>query len=192
MACRGEGGMSVFHKFDPRAFRESPSAAKAANPAKAASPEARADFNGFSSFSSFSVEPDPTAVTGSAARTRTAAENRSAARQATSAEWSVEDWQAYFDERAGIAEFDGGLPRAEAEARAFDCCVVRWLDLNPERSISGRCLGCGRAERPDDPLLPFGTEPGSHAWLHSACWPEWYRAREARARAALSSMGVRG
>ena len=31
--------------------------------------------------------------------------------------WSAEDWQVYFDERAGIAEFDGGLPRAEAEAR---------------------------------------------------------------------------
>ena len=25
--------------------------------------------------------------------------------------WSAEDWQAFFDERAGIAEFDGGLPR---------------------------------------------------------------------------------
>ena len=41
--------------------------------------------------------------------------------------WSAEDWQVYFDERAGIAEFDGGLPRAEAEARAFECCVVEWL-----------------------------------------------------------------
>jgi hypothetical protein len=26
--------------------------------------------------------------------------------------WSGEDWLAFFDERAGIAEFDGGLPRA--------------------------------------------------------------------------------
>ena len=25
--------------------------------------------------------------------------------------WSGEDWRAFFDERAGIAEFDGGLPR---------------------------------------------------------------------------------
>ena len=33
--------------------------------------------------------------------------------------WSAQDWQAYFDERAGIVEFDGGLPRAEAEAQAF-------------------------------------------------------------------------
>src|SRR5262249_51712412 len=33
--------------------------------------------------------------------------------------WSAEDWQVFFDERAGIAEFDGGLPRPEAEVQAF-------------------------------------------------------------------------
>src|SRR5262245_44216049 len=37
--------------------------------------------------------------------------------------WDPVDWRAFFDERAGIAEYDGGLSRAEAEARAFDCCV---------------------------------------------------------------------
>jgi hypothetical protein len=68
--------------------------------------------------------------------------------------WSGEDWLAFFDERAGIAEFDGGLPRAEAEARAFACCVVEWLNRNPVRSHPGRCLGCGGAERAHDPLLP--------------------------------------
>ena len=34
------------------------------------------------------------------------------------AAWTEEDWQALFDERAGIMEFDGGLPRREAEKRA--------------------------------------------------------------------------
>jgi hypothetical protein len=28
--------------------------------------------------------------------------------------WLAEDWQAFFDERARIAEHDGGLPRARA------------------------------------------------------------------------------
>lgn len=32
---------------------------------------------------------------------------------------SAEDWQACLDERAGIAEFDGGLPHAQAEAMAM-------------------------------------------------------------------------
>ena len=30
----------------------------------------------------------------------------------------LEDWQAYFDERAAIREFDGGFPRHEAERLA--------------------------------------------------------------------------
>jgi hypothetical protein len=34
--------------------------------------------------------------------------------------WTEEDWRALFDERAGIIEFDGRLPRMEAEARARD------------------------------------------------------------------------
>ena len=32
--------------------------------------------------------------------------------------WGEEEWAAFYDERAGIMEFDGGLTRAEAEARA--------------------------------------------------------------------------
>jgi hypothetical protein len=31
--------------------------------------------------------------------------------------WSIEDWQVFFDERAGVAEFDGGLPRIQAASR---------------------------------------------------------------------------
>ena len=33
--------------------------------------------------------------------------------------WSAADWHAFFDERAGIAEFDDGLSRSEAEDHAF-------------------------------------------------------------------------
>lgn len=36
------------------------------------------------------------------------------------AAWTDEDWQALFDERAGMMEFDGGLSRAEAEAFAAE------------------------------------------------------------------------
>jgi hypothetical protein len=36
---------------------------------------------------------------------------------------SRDDWQAYFDERAGIREFDGDLPRCEAEVLAFEDTV---------------------------------------------------------------------
>jgi hypothetical protein len=104
--------------------------------------------------------------------------------------WSGEDWLAYLDERAGIAEFDGGFPRGEAEARAFDCCVVEWLNRNPERSPPGRCLGCGQTGHSHDPLLPFGTESSGHAWLHSRCWPAWHAGRKAEAVAALAKLGI--
>ena len=104
--------------------------------------------------------------------------------------WSAEDWQVFFEERAGIVEFDGGLPRAEAEAQAFACCVVEWLNRNPERSPAGRCLGCGDREHAHDPLLPYGVEPAGHVWLHSRCWPTWYAARQAKAVSTLTAMGI--
>jgi hypothetical protein len=105
--------------------------------------------------------------------------------------WSAEDWQAFFDERAGIIEFDGGLPRPQAEAQALECSVIKWLNRNPVQSSPGRCLECGASDRQDDPLLPFGAEPGTHAWLHAECWPAWHQARQADAIAALSAMGIR-
>jgi hypothetical protein len=104
--------------------------------------------------------------------------------------WSGENWRAYFDERVGIAEFDCGLPRDQAEARAFACCVVEWLSRNPVRSLPGRCFGCGEGEHGQDPLLPFGVEPTGHAWLHSHCWEAWRASRTAEAIAALSVLGI--
>jgi hypothetical protein len=37
---------------------------------------------------------------------------------------TAEDWLASFDERAGIAEFDGGQPRELAELQAIGSCVL--------------------------------------------------------------------
>jgi hypothetical protein len=105
--------------------------------------------------------------------------------------WSAEDWLVFFGERAGVVEFDGGLPRVEAEAQAFACSVVEWLNRNPERSSAGRCLGCGDREHAHDPLLPYGVEPTGHVWLHSRCWPAWHEARKAKAASALAAMGIR-
>jgi hypothetical protein len=104
--------------------------------------------------------------------------------------WSAEDWQAFFDERAGIAEFEGGLPRTRAEVRAFECCVIKWIDRNPAPSLAGRCAWCGRAEADHAIVLPYGTDLGSHTWLHSECWGAWQEARRAQARETLNQMGV--
>ena len=104
--------------------------------------------------------------------------------------WSGEDWRALFDERAAMAEFDGGLPRAQAEARAFACCVAEWLNCNPVRSPPGRCLGCRDGDHAHDALLPFGPELTGHAWLHSRCWTAWHAGRKAKAMDALSTFGI--
>src|SRR5271155_3624252 len=99
--------------------------------------------------------------------------------------WSAEDWQVFFEERAGIAEFEGGLARPKAEVRAFDCCIVEWLRRNFVRSPPERCLACGGGDHPYDALLPHGFEPTGHAWLHLRCCPAWRAARRAEAVAAL-------
>jgi hypothetical protein len=94
--------------------------------------------------------------------------------------WSAEDWQVFFDERAGIAEFDGGLSRGQAEACAFACCAVEWLNRNRLRSPPGRCLGSGCGDQAYDPVLPYGVESSGDAWLHSRAGPPSTRAGSPR------------
>src|SRR5262245_7385613 len=104
--------------------------------------------------------------------------------------WTAADWQAFYDERAGIAEHDGGLSREQAEALALDHCVAEWLMRHPMQSIPGSCLGCGEAEDQSGMVLPFGTETSGHAWLHSRCWPAWQAQRWEEAVAALEAMNI--
>jgi len=104
--------------------------------------------------------------------------------------WSAEDWQVFFDERAGIAEFDGSLSRTEAEAYAFECCVVEWLNRHPCPSTPTRCAQCDGLGSTSAVVLPFGTEPGRHVWLHAECWATWQAARRGQAMKALALMGI--
>jgi hypothetical protein len=104
--------------------------------------------------------------------------------------WSAEDWRSFFEERAAIIEFDGGLSSTEAEAQALACCIVEWLDRNPIPSAPGRCAWCGQAESRNAVVLPYGTEPGTHIWLHAECWSAWQEVRRSQATEALMRMGV--
>jgi hypothetical protein len=79
--------------------------------------------------------------------------------------WSAEDWLAFFNERAAIAEFDGGLPRRRAEAQAFSECVAEWL--NRTRAI--------RVE-----ALPPQLQPCPR------CWLAWQR----EATASMEAAGI--
>jgi hypothetical protein len=82
------------------------------------------------------------------------------------AEWSSEDWRAFFDERAAIAEYDGGLFGTElpegdwmgfARAWALNCSIALRSSVhasNPRRGGVSRSRAGGsvftREGRPDD------------------------------------------
>ena len=102
---------------------------------------------------------------------------------------SAWDWRVFFDARAEVAELNGS-PTPEAEACAFACCVLEWLNRNFVHSSSDSCLGCDGAGHAHNPLLPFGTGAHGRAWLHSHCWDAWHAGRKATAVAALAAMGI--
>ena len=105
-------------------------------------------------------------------------------------DWTVEDWRVFYDERAGIAEFDGARTRADAEAVAFECCIVEWLDRHPEHSDPGRCAWCEKPDRDGHAVVLFGTESHAHTWLHPECWNDWRQDRRERAQRALVAIGL--
>ena len=106
--------------------------------------------------------------------------------------WNSQSWREFFEERAGIAEFSGGLPRFEAEAMAYRCCIGEWLNQNPVRSPSGSCCWCGEGA---GVLQPYVTDlttgnPG-HTWLHQECSRAWHQSRRQLASAALELVGIK-
>lgn len=107
-------------------------------------------------------------------------------------DWKADDWQMYFDERAAVAEFDGNLPRSEAEAQAFRCCVSEWLCRNPVTSGPGQCAWCQRGDLPGRAVLPYGDAAHGHTWLHGECWPAWWENRRQAAVEALAGFGIVG
>ena len=101
------------------------------------------------------------------------------------------DWRAFYDERAGIAEHLGEASRAEAEARAFECTVVAWLNINPAPNTGpDNCAHC------DGATVPGGALPvlngGRPVWLHGDCHAGWMRRRRGDAVGALRDMGIDG
>jgi hypothetical protein len=53
-----------------------------------------------------------------------------------------------------------------------------------------RYFACVDGDSAHDAVLPHGTEPTGHVWLHSRCWPAWHAGRKADAVATLKAMGI--
>ncbi len=117
-------------------------------------------------------------------------ENRAGSREALADDWDKEDWLAFFDERAGIGEHDGGLSRADAEARAYEGCIAEWMNRNPVPSDTDRCAWCRNADNVSSQVVPFGAQEYGHTWLHSSYWSAWYAHRREQAIEALAVLGI--
>jgi hypothetical protein len=96
--------------------------------------------------------------------------------------WSRDDWKAYFDERAGIMQFDGGFRRAEAELCAFEDCVEHWLALHPHSAVQADC--CVQCQT----LVTGGVSIrlAEGGLLHQDCAAKWKVSRRIHARRQLS------
>lgn len=50
--------------------------------------------------------------------------------------WTVRDWLAFYDERAAISHFEGGLSLQDASRLAWLTCIQRWLERHPPPNIA--------------------------------------------------------
>jgi hypothetical protein len=103
---------------------------------------------------------------------------------------NTEDWRAAFEERAAIMEYDGGMPRHDAENLAFDDAVVRWMREHPPISRSGLCVGCGEAigNSASCDIAILGGSGG--LIVHDGCYEPFMSAWQAEAEEALVRMGI--
>jgi hypothetical protein len=104
--------------------------------------------------------------------------------------WGVGDWPAYFGERAGIREYDGGLARAEAENLAYIDCIGLYLRRHKPMWAGNECVACWQSidEIPCDVLR---CENNYWGFIHVACEGPYRLVRIRRAMYALAALGVR-
>ena len=106
--------------------------------------------------------------------------------------WSAADWRMFYEERAAIAEHDGGLDQAEAECRAFKAAVVHWMNCNPLTDPGpDRCGGCGEpVGHIGQDSVPVLNGKDEHVWVHHGCHHRLMARRYAEAIKALAAMGL--
>jgi hypothetical protein len=91
------------------------------------------------------------------------------------------------DDAGGLQTQELAGPLPPPESRSIEVRVVEWLDQHPSPSPEGACAWCGKRQSPNAMVVPFGSEPGTHTWLHAECWHAWHQARRADAICALQA-----
>jgi hypothetical protein len=73
--------------------------------------------------------------------------------------WDADDYRAFYDEtEARLIQLEG-LSKQKAEAFAFECAVMEWLNRTFKPSLSRCCIACGRGAQGCDPTRPEGPTP---------------------------------
>ncbi len=70
-------------------------------------------------------------------------ERNSPAIETHATDWDATGWRTFYDERAAIAEHDGGLNRKRAERVAYETTIAEWCHLHPPNDDPDRCAACG-------------------------------------------------
>jgi hypothetical protein len=109
----------------------------------------------------------------------------------TGNQWNTEDWQHFSGNHGAVLEYDHELPRAEAEARAFEWVIAEWLNHNPAMSDPGKCVWCGDSEQGTAVIVPFGGKSHGYAELHHKCWEPWMKERRDQAVEWLRGVGIK-
>lgn len=104
--------------------------------------------------------------------------------------WTASDWQYYFDERAGIYEFDGQLECDQAEKEAFKACVVRWLNIHPLQAHIDTCIHCHAPCHNSEGSTITVLNGDGYTNIHKECLDEWNITRVKQAISALNQLGV--
>jgi hypothetical protein len=104
--------------------------------------------------------------------------------------WSAQDWRAFYEERAGILEYDGQLPRVEAERVAYSTTLAMWMDVNrPPSADMNDCAWCHRGI-PQAVLIACLAGPDGHYAVHDSCLPKLLESLRERGIGALTAFGI--
>ena len=105
--------------------------------------------------------------------------------------WSAQDWRIYYEERAGILEYDGQLTRAEAERVAYSTTLAIWMDAHrPPSADMNDCAWCHRVNQ-RAVLVACLARSGGHYAAHDTCLPKLLESMRERGIAALATFGIK-
>ena len=98
---------------------------------------------------------------------------------------NAEDWHSFYEERAAILEFDGGLSREQAERLAYEAAVAGMTNTMTDHP-QDKCIACG-SHLGASKGLPLADKA---VVCDSACHHKHMGQQRERAKRQLADMGI--